>query len=355
MKVKVGDRVRFLNEEGGGVVTAIKDPKTALVRIEDGFEIPVLIRELLPEPSYVDEIEEQQGGRPQRFEAPPPPQETYMRPLTGKRGSAHLDKGIYLAFVPEDQQILVAGNVDVWLVNHTSWDVLYSLFLKNRKGEVRGEDYGNVDPFSRGLLGHVNREELEDWISGVVQLLFHSNHPENLPAPAHCPFRVKIARFFKETGYTESQLIAEKALYVSLLPATLIIRQTDRPAGREKAKEEQVTVSGGEHVVPEHLIHKHQTGPREAVIDLHIESLVDNPYELDPSAMLKIQTDYFIRCLDSAIVNGFRKLTFIHGVGTGTLKQKIVELAHDYEQANVREAPMNKFGYGAIEILLPGN
>ena len=42
--VKVGDRVRFLNSVGGGIVKKI-NKDIALVEEEDGFETPVLLRE----------------------------------------------------------------------------------------------------------------------------------------------------------------------------------------------------------------------------------------------------------------------------------------------------------------------
>ncbi len=48
MMIKRGDRVKFLNDTGGGVVTGIKDSKMAMVLIDDGFEVPALISELLP-------------------------------------------------------------------------------------------------------------------------------------------------------------------------------------------------------------------------------------------------------------------------------------------------------------------
>ncbi len=42
--MKVGDKVRFLNTTGGGVVRSFKG-KEVLVEDEDGFEVPALIRE----------------------------------------------------------------------------------------------------------------------------------------------------------------------------------------------------------------------------------------------------------------------------------------------------------------------
>ena len=42
--MKIGDKVRFLNEVGGGTVAGFQDKNTVLVRDEDGFDVPVLIR-----------------------------------------------------------------------------------------------------------------------------------------------------------------------------------------------------------------------------------------------------------------------------------------------------------------------
>ncbi|NLI72841.1 MAG: DUF2027 domain-containing protein, partial [Bacteroidales bacterium] len=46
--IKIGDNVRFLNDVGGGIVKRI-DEKQNLVYVEgeDGFEIPVLAREVI--------------------------------------------------------------------------------------------------------------------------------------------------------------------------------------------------------------------------------------------------------------------------------------------------------------------
>lgn len=45
--LKVGDRVRFLNAVGGGVVKGIKDRNIVLVEDEDGFDVPVPVSELV--------------------------------------------------------------------------------------------------------------------------------------------------------------------------------------------------------------------------------------------------------------------------------------------------------------------
>ena len=45
MKFNIGDRVRFLNEVGGGKVVKYIDNETVTVLNEDDFEIPVLMNE----------------------------------------------------------------------------------------------------------------------------------------------------------------------------------------------------------------------------------------------------------------------------------------------------------------------
>ena len=65
--VKVGDRVRFLNSVGGGIVKKI-NKDIALVEEEDGFETPVLLRECVvieAGKKYSDPVPEKRTDSPQ--------------------------------------------------------------------------------------------------------------------------------------------------------------------------------------------------------------------------------------------------------------------------------------------------
>ena len=44
MSIKIGDKVRFLSEVGGGIVTGSARNEQGIVEGEDGFEVPMLIR-----------------------------------------------------------------------------------------------------------------------------------------------------------------------------------------------------------------------------------------------------------------------------------------------------------------------
>ena len=43
--MKIGDKVRFLSEVGGGIVTGFQGKDIVLVQDEDGFDIPMQMRE----------------------------------------------------------------------------------------------------------------------------------------------------------------------------------------------------------------------------------------------------------------------------------------------------------------------
>ena len=45
--MKIGDKVRFLSEVGGGKVAGFKGNNIVLVEDEDGFEIPMPIKEVV--------------------------------------------------------------------------------------------------------------------------------------------------------------------------------------------------------------------------------------------------------------------------------------------------------------------
>jgi len=49
MKFRLGDRVKYLNEHGGGVVSKIVSSNMVYVKDADGFEIPTMTNELVLE------------------------------------------------------------------------------------------------------------------------------------------------------------------------------------------------------------------------------------------------------------------------------------------------------------------
>jgi len=185
MKFKVGDKVKFLNEQGGGVITKIINSKMVNIAIEDGFEIPTLINELIKidEGNAMDNINVDKSitEKISNIENNNEEYNNRVIPLVKLNSEINTPSGIYLALVPQDQKWLITGLLDIFLINHTEYDILFSLFLKDSNtGEYTGTDYDAIQPESKILLNTITREEIEKWSEGVIQILFHKNENEEL-------------------------------------------------------------------------------------------------------------------------------------------------------------------------------
>lgn len=364
MKFQVGDKVKFLNEKGGGIVSKILSPTLVNVMVEDGFEIPTMTGELIkvdPKGKVESMFDENFNVRlddrlPEREEGKPrsqPPESTAepdrQSPLGNFSFRTKNPPGVYLAFVPHEQNWLVTGPAEIYLVNHTPYQVLFALFLEGEK-DIKGKDYDVVFAGHRLLLATVEREELPDWSQGIIQMIFYDEHPTKVYLPSSTNFEVSPSRLSKEENYTETQFIGEKSLIISLAQLSSMTRLLTREDVH--LSEEAAMQQKARHLKSGSLIEKHQTGLHEAVVDLHIEELLDQHAAMTPQDMLKYQMDYFKRCIDSAAEKNFRKVTFIHGVGNGTLKNAIIKKLNDYEQMENHLASIAKFGVGAIDVTI---
>jgi hypothetical protein len=370
MKFQVGDKVKFLNEKGGGIVTKIIT-STMVNVLTDDFEIPTLTSELVkvdPQGKAESMFDENFGGsrqssvvsrqsevssknseiRNQKSETPP--QEVDRQSSLGNFSFRVKNApGVYLAFVPHDQKWLVTGIVEIYLLNNTPYNVLYSFFLEEEK-EIIGKDYDVIFPGNKILIDTVDRNHILQWTRGIVQLIFHHDTPERILQPVSSTFDITPARFNKEENYGFTQFFEEKSLLITVAQVTAL--STVLTKEESHLSEETMIKMKSMEVKPASLIEKHQVGPREAVVDLHIEELVDNHSGMIPHDMLKLQMDYFMRCIESAVEKNFRKVTFIHGVGNGTLKAAIIRKVSEYEHADSHLASLAKFGVGAIDVVI---
>ena len=357
MRFKIGDKVKFLNESGGGIVSKIISPSMVNVTIEDGFEIPILTSEI-----FKIDIEAPPDSPKHMFnedfnvDVNIHSESTYEAderniPLLNNPAKGKIDQGIYLAYVPHDQKWLITGLIDIYLVNHTDQDILYNYFLEIKSEGYSGIDYGSVTPNAMILIESVEREEIEKWTRGIVQILFHTEESNQVLNPGNANYKIKPTRFYQENSYKSSSIIDGKSILISLIPISSqsSISQSEHPS---KDGTPEAEIKKAQEVKPEHIIEKHKTSPREAVVDLHIYELVEDHEKMDNNEMLRIQVNYFTQCLESAIANYLTKVTFIHGVGTGVLKTTIKEILKDYPNASHHDASMKQFGYGATDVLI---
>ena len=352
---KVGDRVNFLSSTGGGKVTKIIDSRMVMVEVEDGFELPTLITDLVPDfrnqPSRQQQIVETVQKEIQDKEMVQQQQQEDARHGGLRRFAKEAEKeGVYLAFVPHEQQWLLTGAMDVVLVNHTPFEMLYTFTIKE-EAQFVNVDYGQIDKHEKVVVETISREDLEYWCNGIVQAIFTSEQSDTVLSPLNVPFSLRTNRFFKEGSYLMSGLLGEKAVMINLSDLASLKSGNDDFA---KIMKEGVGSQAPKKdlIQKESPIDKHKTGQGEATVDLHIGELVENIAGLSSHDMFQIQMDYFRKMLDSAIAAEYTKVTFIHGVGNGVLKNAIIEELKKYKNTENRMASIAKFGVGAIDVVI---
>lgn len=89
-----------------------------------------------------------------------------------------------------------------------------------------------------------------------------------------------------------------------------------------------------------------------AVVDLHLQEIIEHAGGMSSGEKLEYQVRYFERELESAIRNGKRKLIVIHGVGELVLREEVRRVLQYYPGVQYHDADMRRFGSGATEVLI---
>jgi DNA-nicking Smr family endonuclease len=98
--------------------------------------------------------------------------------------------------------------------------------------------------------------------------------------------------------------------------------------------------------------HAQNNGLLEMEINLHIEELIDDYRGMSNAQIIQVQLKHFQKALDKAIMDHYRKLVVIHGVGNGRLKQEVRAILAAESHVRFYDASYSKYGFGATEIYI---
>lgn len=358
MKLKIGQKVKFLNEVGGGVISKIVSPTMVHVTSEDGFDIPYLISDLIPAftTDHIGKMFNADEAQFSNLEINTTSDNNDSRddferesPLERFSSAKRDPLGIYLCFVPHDQIWLLKEDIDIFVINNTPHVALYNIILNTEQDVWEGADFGSINPNSKILIDTIHREDIQRWMKGSFQVLFHTEKSNQLTTPIHDSFSIKSSKFFNKESYHSTSFIAERAITINIgFVAEATVSYTE-----EKKKYDDLTIAESKTrkiSSIDGILKKYTIADGEAEIDLHIEALVDDPAEIDTVQMLTIQTSTFNKYLEEAIKCKYQKITFIHGVGIGRLKSEILKILSQYPNLHYFDAPMSKYGTGATEV-----
>lgn len=358
---KIGDRVKFLNRTGGGIITKIISPLVVHVE-EDGFDVPTLTKEIILDhvddkagkiftSEYKGEFSEKEDSQSNE---PVVGNDNNVEKVFLSRKGQQVDKGVYLAFVPKDQVWILTQGFDVYLINNTDYYVLYSIALKQEDGFFKGEDFGSLSGKERVHLTELKPAQAEKWANGTIQLLFHKDNDDKIFNPVSYQLKIRTGKFYKEGCFEHNDLVGEKAMVIpisTLKDNSVFVEKDQEKKLLEQIKIEKHDIKPIEHKEV-HFFDKYMVSRREAEVDLHIEELTEDESKMQAFEKFNIQMEHFRKCLDEAIKRNLDKIVFIHGVGQGTLKKSIEDELNKYSFVHYFPASMQKYGVGATEVII---
>lgn len=215
--MQIGDKVRFVSEVGGGIVTRFEGKNTVFVEDEDGFEVPMLVSQVV----VIDEEkerkslpkDEKQEAKAEKHEVEPCDRPITFRPKAVERADGNV-LDVQLCFVPNDRK---ADTWNLYLVNDSNY--LVTLQLLRPQGEAwRLGASVQLSPNTKQKLQEVSLCEVGEWEHIVAQLLaVKEDKPFTLQQPVSNHVHIQPQKFYREGSFLSTPFFPQPALSFSLV------------------------------------------------------------------------------------------------------------------------------------------
>ncbi len=211
--MKIGDQVRFLSEVGGGRVSGFQGKNIVLVEDEDGFEIPMQLRDVvvvgnedydigkvnpLERKGQTAGSERQEARSCAREDAEAEPEEkatTFKpKPLERREGER---LNLYLSFLPDDVKEISSTGFESYLVNDSNYYMQVSL-MSAEGASWRLRFSGIIEPNSKLFVEAFDRSQVNDLERLCVQAIaWKQDKPFSLKPAITTELRLNLTKFYK--------------------------------------------------------------------------------------------------------------------------------------------------------------
>lgn len=379
--MKIGDKVRFLSEVGGGRVSGFQGKDIVLVEDEDGFEIPTSVRDVVVVEqddyamgkmisakmeaqqkaeehaatelhqesrsikSILNDHDEQTDMHVDEYDAADR-EITFRAPVQEREGGNKLSA--YLAFVPVDIKEITHTRFETYIVNDSNYYIHYSYLVAEGNAWTL-KSVGEVEPNTKLFIEEFGREVLNDMGRIGVQLTAYKKDKPFLLKPAiDVQFRIDPVKFYKLHVFEENEFFEQPSLLFTIVDNDEVARPLVVDSKRLKEqmyKDEKIIAHEGKK--------KRQKDDGTLVIDLHADELLETTAGMNAADILHYQLDVFKKTMDENKKKKGQKIVFIHGKGEGVLRHALVhELNYRYKSCTYQDASFQEYGYGATQVTI---
>ena len=223
--MKIGDKVRFLSETGGGRVAGFQGKNIVLVEDEDGFQVPMRTADVVVigdedyDTGHMVEVKQRKtvetvaDEEPETEPADKPL--TFKAPVEERRGGDKLSA--YLAFVPIDLKELTDTRFESYLVNDCNYYLRYVyMTAEGTSWQVRST--GEVEPNTKLFLEEFGRDQLNELEHSCIQLLAYKRDKYFLRKPVvDALITIDPVKFYKLHTFSENDFFEQPALIYTII------------------------------------------------------------------------------------------------------------------------------------------
>lgn len=402
--MEIGQKVRFLNEVGGGTIAGFQGKDVVLVTDSDGFEIPMLKSQVVvietnannferPNPGKTDkQVAKPQVTAPRFLEDgeeddPADRPVTYTAKPVERRGGDNIN--VCMAFVPVNVRELSTTNFECYLINDSNYYINVVVASQEETG-YRCRWQGIVEPNTKQLLETIDRSQLNDLEHMALSIVsWKEDKTYELKPAVSVQLRIDGVKFYKLHTFQPSPFFREPTLIFDVVrddkPIRLVevdaeevldaIRGTepeqpetqeeetvvvvDRQAEREALKAAKRALKTEQNAAKQKERDPHVSQPNRKPkddvleVDLHISALLDNTAGLSNSVLLNTQLTEFRTIMERYKAKRGQQIVFIHGKGEGVLRDAIIkELRHRYKFCTYQDASFREYGFGATMVTI---
>lgn len=382
--MKIGDKVRFLFDVGGGTVAAIKG-NIVMVEDADGFQIPTPINEVVVEAeaqSYstasmvaamqrdekkqaslksdgrsmrsilndgMDEVDEELASGVRRPEDDPSMKDvTFRKPVEERKGGNKLSA--YLAFVPVDVKQVTNTQFETYLVNDSNYYLQYAyMSAENNNWILRAS--GVLEPNTKEYIEEFTQRDVNSLGRVCIQMhAFKKDKPFTLKKPVSVALRIDQVKFYKLHTFQPNDFFEQPALLYTIIEDDKLAHSILIDADTLKNEMFDDIIETADAETTQKPMPRH--GLEDAlVVDLHAEKLLDNTAGMSSADILNFQLEHFRKVMKEHRSQKGKKIIFIHGKGEGVLRHAIIhELNYRYKSCTYQDASFQEYGYGATQV-----
>lgn len=379
--MKIGDKVRFLSEIGGGKIAGFQGKDIVLVEDEDGFQIPTSIHDVIvveqDDYSMGKMISDKMDARdaaaahantelkndsrsvkailnaneekvPMEVDDYDPSERdiTFQQQTEERQGGNQLSS--YLAFVPKDIKAFEKFEFECYLVNDSNYYLQYVIMTAEGSAWTL-KAHGEIEPNMKLFIEDLNVDHLNELGRVAIQMMAFKKDKTFLLKPTiDIQFRIDPIKFYKIHTFEENDFFEQPALLYTIVENDEVARPlvVDSKRLKEQLYKEEVVVHNEQKK-------KKVKDDGTLVVDLHATELLETTEGMNTVDILHYQLDYFKKIMNENKMKKGMKIIFIHGKGEGVLRQALIhELNYRYKNCPYQDASFQEYGYGATQVTI---